>query len=99
MNMLTGQFKAIALSGHDNPISVDFDPEKGQIYWSDVASKVLKRALLNGSDEEVVKLMSASEYCVCVRVCVACVNGCVRARACVCARALAPHESFKDAVQ
>ncbi|KAK2147403.1 hypothetical protein LSH36_555g03045, partial [Paralvinella palmiformis] len=62
MSTLTGQFKAIALSGHDNPISVDYDPEQGHIYWSDVAAKVLKRALLNGSEEEIVKLMSSSEY-------------------------------------
>ena len=54
--MRTGQFHAIPLSGHDNPIAVDYDPIGRKVYWTDVASKIIKRANLNGSEEQLVKL-------------------------------------------
>ena len=62
MNMMTGEFHAIPLSGHDNPIAVDYDPLNKKVYWTDVATKVIKRANLNGSEEQLIKLLPIGGY-------------------------------------
>ncbi len=54
MDATTGQFVALPLPSHDNPIAVDYDPGDSKVYWSDVSARVLKRAHLNGSREEVM---------------------------------------------
>lgn len=93
MDIQSGAFLAVPLSGHDNPIGVDFDHVENkanihfqhcispteiericltkhqftvvclfleQIYWTDVADKVIRRAYLNGSHEEDVIALSQS---------------------------------------
>ena len=62
MSLLTGEFHAVPLSGHDNPIALDFDPVDRKLYWTDVAAKVIKRSDVNGSEEEIVRLLDDGKY-------------------------------------
>ena len=60
MDADSGEFSALPLSGHDNPIAVDYDPMEGNVYWTDVGAKVIKRAGLDGAREKVVKILPYS---------------------------------------
>lgn len=61
MSIMTGDFNAVPLSGHDNPIGVNYDPMERKIYWTDVSARVIKRSNINGSEEETVRHLNISE--------------------------------------
>ncbi|XP_063952170.1 low-density lipoprotein receptor-related protein 6-like [Lytechinus pictus] len=46
--------KALYLPSIQNPIAVSFDPIDRKVYWSDVGSKTLSRASLDGNDYQVI---------------------------------------------
>ncbi len=60
MDLTSGGFHAVPLSGHDNPIAVDYDPVHRRVYWTDVAGKLIRRACINGSHEENVLPLAPS---------------------------------------
>ena len=61
MALASGDFHAVPLASHANPIAVDYDPVQRKVYWTDVAEKVIKCALLNGSEETVVRQLGPSK--------------------------------------
>ncbi|CAH1782417.1 unnamed protein product [Owenia fusiformis] len=54
LDLSTNNVQTIPLSGHGNTIAVTYDPKDFRIYWTDVTSQVIKRAFLNGFQEEVI---------------------------------------------
>ena len=36
-----------------NPVAVDFDPVTQSVYWTDIESRTVRRATLNGSNQEI----------------------------------------------
>jgi len=42
-----------ASSKPQNPVAVDFDPETQTIYWTDIESRTIRRADINGSNREI----------------------------------------------
>ena len=61
MSLSSDSFHAVPLTGHDNPIAVDYDPVGRRVYWTDVADKVIKCAFVNGTDEVVVRQLDESK--------------------------------------
>jgi hypothetical protein len=53
----SGKLHAIDVVGVEveNPIAVDYDPDEGYIYWSDVSTNKINRCLLDGSGAETVR--------------------------------------------
>jgi len=57
-----GSVQGVPLSeDHENPVAVDYDPVEKKLYWTDVESAIIKRAVLDGRDEEVVHLLPYGE--------------------------------------
>ena len=54
IDLAAGSAWKIPLSLQSNPIAVAYDPLDSKIYWTDVMDKLVKRANLNGTAEEVV---------------------------------------------
>ena len=50
----------ILFLGHENPIAVDYDSVESRLYWTDVSAKVIKRAFMNGTGEEVISKLPKS---------------------------------------
>jgi len=42
-----------AASKPQNPVAVDFDPETQTIYWTDIESRTIRRADINGSNSKI----------------------------------------------
>ena len=60
MNAATGETRVIPVDvDHDNPVAVGFDPEDGRLYWTDVHTKEILSAFLNGSDSRVLTTLSS----------------------------------------
>jgi len=36
-----------------NPVAIDFDPMTNTVYWTDIESRTIRRAALNGSNKEI----------------------------------------------
>ncbi|XP_030827887.1 uncharacterized protein LOC115919137 isoform X2 [Strongylocentrotus purpuratus] len=54
MQSTTFEPKALFLPSIQNPIAVSFDPIDRKVYWTDVTSKTLSRASLDGNDYQVI---------------------------------------------
>ncbi|XP_013405316.1 low-density lipoprotein receptor-related protein 4-like [Lingula anatina] len=57
MSLKDSEIRAVPLKGHENPIAVDYDPKEGRVYWSDVLMQVIKRAYINGTGQEIIKVL------------------------------------------
>ena len=57
MNLDDGSFHGIPLSGHENPISIDYDPLDEMLYWTDVSTRKIRRAHISGNSEAIVTLL------------------------------------------
>ena len=63
MDLATGDVRAIpVLTDHDNPIAVDYDPQTSTVYWTDVSSKDIRSARLDGSDDSLVRTLNSGPY-------------------------------------
>ena len=50
----------IPLKKHANIHSVAYDPVETRVYWTEPSPAVIKRAYINGSDEESIHQMTTS---------------------------------------
>ena len=44
-----------------NPVAVDFDPLTRTVYWTDIESRTVRRAALNGSNQETFLQLQPGE--------------------------------------
>ncbi|XP_060073519.1 deleted in malignant brain tumors 1 protein-like [Ylistrum balloti] len=58
MDINTQSYVTIPLSNHDNPIAIDYNPTTYRILWTDVGSKQIRRASLNGFSEQTIRQLS-----------------------------------------
>lgn len=58
MDITMQSYVTIPLSNHDNPISIDYNPSSYRILWTDVGSKQIRMAGLNGLKESVVRQLN-----------------------------------------
>ena len=45
------------------PVAVAYNPVDARVYWTDVNANVMKRTYLNGTEEEVVAILSSGDIC------------------------------------
>lgn len=45
-----------------NPVAVDFDPLTRTVYWTDIESRTVRRATLNGSHQEIFLQLQPGEF-------------------------------------
>ncbi|XP_072018610.1 uncharacterized protein [Amphiura filiformis] len=50
----TLEFEALPLQNIVQPVAVDFDPVEHKVYWSDVGRRIISRAKLDGTEQQVV---------------------------------------------
>ncbi|XP_072019599.1 uncharacterized protein [Amphiura filiformis] len=50
----TLEFEALPLQNIGQPVAVDFDPVDHKVYWTDVRRRIISRAKLDGTEQEVV---------------------------------------------
>ena len=50
-----------ASSKPQNPVAVDFDPLTQTVYWTDIESRTVRRADLNGSNQEIFLQLQPGE--------------------------------------
>lgn len=62
MQRRTGSYVVIPLQHHDNPIAIDYDPQTTTIYWTDVGSKQIRSATLDGNSETTIRQLGPSMY-------------------------------------
>ncbi|KAJ8300514.1 hypothetical protein KUTeg_022033 [Tegillarca granosa] len=55
MQRSSGSYVVIPLQHHDNPIAIDYDPQTTTIYWTDVGSKQIRSATLDGNSEMTIR--------------------------------------------
>ena len=60
MDLTTGSVRAISVaSDHENPVAIDYDPEESRFFWTDVHSKDIRSAKLDGSDDTRIISLSS----------------------------------------
>jgi len=57
-----------------NPVAVDFDPLTQTVYWTDIESRTVRRAAINGSNQEIFLQLQPGACC-CELVNPACTYG------------------------
>lgn len=60
MDLNSYSYEVVPLHNHDNPISIDFDSQNEDIYWTDVGSNQIRSASITGSNEKVVRQLGNS---------------------------------------
>ena len=45
------------------PVGVAYNPVDARVYWTDVRADNIKRTYLNGTEEEVVAILSSGDIC------------------------------------
>jgi len=45
------------------PVGVAYNPVDARVYWTDVRADNIKRTYLNGTEEEVVAILSSGNIC------------------------------------
>ena len=45
------------------PVAVAYNPVDARVYWTDVSADHIKRSFLNGTEEEVVAILSSGDVC------------------------------------
>lgn len=70
MDLTTGSYISIPISGNQNPIAIDYDAVNRVVYWTDVGSKQIRKANLdNRQISTVIQLGSrkSKHYtCICL---------------------------------
>lgn len=61
MDLNSYSYEVVPLHNHDNPISIDFDNQNEDIYWTDVGSNQIRSASITGSNEKVVRQLGNSK--------------------------------------
>lgn len=61
MDLNSYSYEVVPLHNHDNPISIDFDSQNQDIYWTDVGSNQIRSASITGSNEKVVRQLGNSK--------------------------------------
>ena len=61
MDMTSNSYVRIPLTLNDNPISIDYDPVDGRIYWTDVGLKQIRSATIDGNSEKTVRLLGTGK--------------------------------------
>lgn len=61
MDLNSYSYEVVPLHNHDNPISIDFDSQNEDIYWTDVGSNQIRSASITGSNEKVVRQLGNSK--------------------------------------
>jgi len=51
-----------ASSKPQNPVAVDFDPVTKSVYWTDIESRTIRRAALNGSNKEIFLQLQSGKF-------------------------------------
>ena len=51
-----------ASSKPQNPVAVDFDPVTSTVYWTDIESRTIRRAALNGSNQEIFLQLQPGKF-------------------------------------
>jgi len=51
-----------ASSKPQNPVAVDFDPVTQTVYWTDIESRTIRRAAINGSNREIFLQLQPGEF-------------------------------------
>ncbi|XP_050395591.1 deleted in malignant brain tumors 1 protein [Patella vulgata] len=54
MDLKTKSYVTLPLTSHDNPFAIDYDPVEANVYWTDVGSKQLWRASIDGTSEKLI---------------------------------------------
>ena len=62
MDLTSNSYVQIPLSRNDNPISIDYDPVDGRIYWTDVGLKQIRSATIDGNSEKTVRILGSGKY-------------------------------------
>ncbi len=60
-SMNTSEVSLIPVEIHSNPIAIAYNHLEQKIYWTDVATKLLRRASLDGTGQEVLLSLPASK--------------------------------------
>lgn len=65
MDLNSKSYVTVPVSNHNNPIAIDYDNIDGRIYWTDVGSKQIRSASINGNSEKTVRILanSRSKFC------------------------------------
>ncbi len=58
----TSEVSLIPIEIHSSPIAIAYNHLEQKIYWTDVATKQLRRASLDGTGQEVLLSLSASTF-------------------------------------
>ena len=62
MDLTTKSYVQIPITRADNPISIDYDPIGGNIYWTDVGLKEIRTASINGENERTIRMLGNGKF-------------------------------------
>ena len=61
MDLNTNSFVLLPLKRSDNPISIDYDPVDGKVYWTEVTLREIHSITIDAQDQHVVKYLGDSK--------------------------------------